>query len=188
MWCYHFCYHNEPKPTAMNRRSRCSNPRFFAGFVGGFRLVLRLSEFVISRSPIPLWRVVRNFSINSKLFRGGSESQQVTRHAEAGNLAHCSARDVRLFTKLFTSVDIRNMDFDGWDPGRADSIPNGHAGMSIRSGIDDDCPELLRRLLNPPHQLPLVVRLPNLHFHTQLFGEYLDFSIDLIQCKPTVDF
>ncbi len=116
----------------------------------------------------------------------GLNPEQVSGRAEAGDLSQRHTGDVGPVPERFTLVDIRQVDLDGRNGDSCDGIPKRHAGVRIPGGVDHDRMKTTLGLLDPGHQLPFNVGLPDCDGDTFTFGELGDRGIDRPQRRIAV--
>src|ERR1035438_7083660 len=107
---------------------------------------------------------------------------------KSDNLPSAHRRNERFVPKLLPGMHVRQVDFDGRHPHRRDGVAKGDTGMGIGRRVQDNRIECSLGLLNPSHQLALLVGLPELHSHPQLVGPLTDFGLDIGQCRSPIDF
>src|SRR5919112_2029917 len=93
-----------------------------------------------------------------------------------------------MFSKIFSLIDIGNMNFDGGDTGSDKCIAHSDTGMGVGCRIDYNSAEVSWSLLNPVNQFTFIIRLTNLHGDSQLLGEGTNFSPDFFQCNAAINF
>ena len=71
------------------------------------------------------------------------------------------------------------MNFNCWHPYCGNCIPERNTGMGIGSSIEDNHIKSPFCLLNPVNQFPLHVGLPEINFHTQVFGAFTNLDFDV---------
>src|SRR5262249_57491688 len=71
--------------------------------------------------------------------------------------------DIGVLTERLAGEDVRQMHLDGRDGAGKQSVEHGDRGMREGAGIDDQSCRAGSCLLNPRHQLALVLALPKLY-------------------------
>lgn len=90
----------------------------------------------------------------------GFQREFVAPAAEPDNHACGDIGKIRAMAKRFAGVDVGQMDFDEGNRDGSQSITQGHAGMGITAGIEDDEADVLRAgRLHAIDQLTLVIAL-----------------------------
>ena len=67
--------------------------------------------------------------------------------------------------KLFTLMNIGQMDLNCWQSNCRNSIPNCNAGVRIGGRVNDDPVVFGPSLLDPGDQFTLAIRLAQVHLH-----------------------
>ena len=78
------------------------------------------------------------------------------------------------------------MDFNGWYLHCGNCIPKRDAGMSVGGGIENDYIKIPFCLLNPINQFTLQIGLPEINFHTQIFGAFTNLGFDVGQSRMAI--
>src|SRR5213079_163849 len=71
-----------------------------------------------------LGRILPGVNVN-----GSFQGQNIRSTPETDNLPATHRRDQRTVPEFFTGMNIRQMNFDGWDANAGDSVAQGYAGM-----------------------------------------------------------
>src|ERR1035438_1108976 len=115
-------------------------------------------------------------------------SQNVRICPKSDNLPPAHRRNERFVPELLPGMDVRQVDFDGRHPHSRDGVAQSHTGMGIGRRVQDNRIERSLGLLNPSHQIALLVGLPELHSHPQLLGPLMDLGLNIGQRRPPIDF
>lgn len=91
-------------------------------------------------------------------------------------------------SEFFPRMDVGKMHFHDWKTNGADRIPKRNAGVSVGGSVEDDALEMPLGLLEPVHQLPLPIRLPELYLHLQHRGTFTNQPFDVRKRRVAVDF
>jgi len=95
--------------------------------------------------------------------------------------------DAGLVAKWFSSLDVRHVNFDGWQADRRDCVPQSDACMRVGGGVEHDYVELPFCLLNPAYQVALDVSLAKINSHTQFAGSRAHGSFDVRQRRASIN-
>lgn len=83
--------------------------------------------------------------------------------------------------ELLPLMDIRKVNFHGWQLHCADGVAQGIAVMGEGSGIYDDAVCPLPVLVNEINNLPFMVGLENLHLRAMLLCKIPNECVDLVE-------
>ncbi len=90
-------------------------------------------------------------------------------------------------SEFLPGVDVREMDFDRSHSAAADGVPEGDAGVGVRGCVEDEDVPVLWGLLDPGHEFPFVVGLPEFDDRLQFLREGPDVCLDVSQGQSSVD-
>ena len=77
------------------------------------------------------------------------------------------------------------MNFYGWDPHRSNGISKSDARVGISRRVENDYIEFPLCLLNPIHQFPFHIGLPEFDLNSQFPGEFANPGLNISQrCVP----
>lgn len=83
-------------------------------------------------------------------------------------------------------MDVRKMHLDCGDADGGNGVPKRHAGVGVRSRVEDDDVDFSLSLLNPSHKLSFYVGLTELDLGSQNRRPLPDHVFDVLQCYLAV--
>ena len=87
------------------------------------------------------------------------QPEAVAINAKAANLPDRHGGNIGKMAKGFPLMNITEMDFNGGNFNGTQGIPNGHTGVGIGGGVNDNALILPQGFLDGCHQFPLTVGL-----------------------------
>ena len=100
---------------------------------------------------------------------------------------HAGHSGVGSLPEGFSCVHVGDVDLHGGDGNGFQGVQNGHGGMGIGGGVDDDAVHLAVCPLDFVHNVPLVVGLVLLHFQTLGAGGFIQQAQKVGESVFTVD-
>src|SRR5258706_14447049 len=85
-------------------------------------------------------------------------------------------------------MDVGKMNLDSRDSNSRDGIAESDAWVRVGGGVKHDYIEVPLRLLNPSHQFPLLIGLPEFDCRAALRRPLPDKLLDVSQGRASVDF
>ncbi len=118
-----------------------------------------------------------------------TQSQLIAGYAETTDLAYRHRADIRMMTKGFAGMHIREMDLHGRNGDRRQGISQRDAGMGQTAGIDENPGNTsVASGVNPIDQLAFVVGLKGIYSDPQFPRQKVQALVHILQRVPAIDF
>src|SRR5215207_9472232 len=169
-----------PFSTSISLRSvaarRLASSRTSSGSKGEFLAILELS-----------WRLSgRRFPL-AQDGDHGIEPERVAHRPEPADHAGADRGDHGFVPEGLARITVRDVHFYGDRAAAADRIPQGERGVRVGAGVDDDAGALETGLLDPPHELALVVGLAEGQLDGGFACPLAHAALDFIEGRRTID-
>jgi hypothetical protein len=117
---------------------------------------------------------------------GGINCQNVAHRSKTKDKPPAHWGKYGLMPELFASVNVGKMDFNRGYSDRRDGITQGHAGVGIGGGVQNDGVSIPFRLLNPGYQLSFKVGLSKVDVCSGSVGAFPDPFLDVSEGIPAI--